>query len=421
DLRTEIQGREKLPEGSKGGAYSTPSKTNEDEFDEEKAKALTRVFTQWMEAAENVKEKKEMFGVYEEGISTARYIQKTFDRLHRDAASKNDNPFTYHKALNQIVEDSEALQISLASAKESLESNRKSSNLLDWYKSKREKAVIRKKILDLEKRLDVVYRMKWLKWNFDTLLENPKVLDEESYKNLEKLKDNRELSADDGNEILDDLVKNLEKKKKECDPTNLTPKILKYDDFTNEELEKHYPLLHARKHGSPPDVAEDLARIKKFLMDKLVLVNKKNRDTILSEAVDDTLFYDVIIPHVLLAYVHDEGIDKAKEFVELTRKETYNLYNVDDHQEHWPDSYFKYLDHIKKYKTSEVAYEQRRPYTHGHYHLGMAKPEKTPPIPYYQSIIDLQGIYPIIHKLKYDEARGYRELTLALAPSNYAK
>ncbi|KAJ1958266.1 hypothetical protein IWQ62_004927, partial [Dispira parvispora] len=190
DLRTESPGREKLPEGSKGGAGSTPSKTKEDEFDEEKAKTLTKVFTQWMEAAENVKEKKEIFEVYEKGISTARYIQESFDRFHRDAASKNDNSYTYHKALNQIVEDSEALHIYLASAKEFLESNRRSSNLLDWYKRKREKAVKRKEILDLEKRLDVVYRMKLLKWNFAVLLENPKVLDEESYKNLEKLKDN---------------------------------------------------------------------------------------------------------------------------------------------------------------------------------------------------------------------------------------
>ncbi|KAJ1951999.1 hypothetical protein IWQ62_006320, partial [Dispira parvispora] len=421
DLRTESPGRKKLPEGSKGGAGSTPSKTKKNKFDKNNVKALTRVFTRWMETAENVKDKKEIFEVYEKDISIARYIQKIFDRLRQNAASENDDPFTYHKALNQRVEDSEALRTSLASAKESLESKRRLSDLLNRNKSKREKALKGKEILDLEKRIDVVGDMKRLKGNFDYLLESLKVLDLESYKNLEKLKDNPEISADDGNEILDDLVKNLEVKKKEYDPTNFTPKILKYDDFTKEELAEYFPLLYICKYHDLRKMTRLLSVIKRTLMNNKNPVNEGNTDPSSRVAVDDTLFYDVIIPHFLLAYVHDEGIDKAKEFVELTRKETYNLYNVDGHREHWPGRYFEYLDHIEKYKTSEVPDEQRGPHTHGHDHLGMTKSEKTPPIPYYQKIIDLQDVYPIIHKLEYDETRDKLELTLALAPSDYAK
>ncbi|KAJ1968023.1 hypothetical protein IWQ62_001497 [Dispira parvispora] len=197
---------------------------------------------------------------------------------------------------------------------------------------KREEAGKMEQAIDLQHRIEVACNLNSLQRGFNSLLEHLKTLDEESYQMLNKLNDNVKLSADEGNKILDDIIEKWEKEeeKEKQNLDNISPKQLKYDDLKDEELFIYFPLLHARKYGSPHDVAQLLSHIKSTLIDNRSPANEENSGTSSSVAVDDELFYEVIIPQVLLAYVHDEGIRKAEEFVELTEGKSYNLYDTDD-------------------------------------------------------------------------------------------
>ncbi|KAJ1949259.1 hypothetical protein IWQ62_006763, partial [Dispira parvispora] len=197
---------------------------------------------------------------------------------------------------------------------------------------KREEAGKREQVIDLQHRIKVASTLNSLQRYFNSLLDQLKTLDEESYQMLKELEENPKISADEGNKILDDIIEKWgkEEKKEKQILDNNSPKQLKYDDLKDEELPKHFPLLHARKYGSPRYVAQLLSHIKSTLIDNRTPASEENSGTSSSVAVDDDLFYDVIIPHVLLAYVHDEGIRKAEEFVELTEEISYNLYDTDD-------------------------------------------------------------------------------------------
>ncbi|KAJ1954238.1 hypothetical protein IWQ62_005804, partial [Dispira parvispora] len=237
---------------------------------------------------------------------------------------------------------------------------------------------------------------------FRIFLQEVSKVDKGAHLKLRDLKDNKDLSADDGNKILDDIIgkwkKEVEKEKQILD--NISPKQLKYDELNDVELFIYFPLLHARKYGSPRYVAQLLSHIKSTLIDNRNSVNQENTGTS-CVALDDELFYEAIIPQVLLAYVHDEGIRKAKRFVYLTDEDSYHLYDNDD-QEHWPARYIELIDSMNHKSLKDRSYAN-------------------PP-----SIFQSQTMKGIseIHKaysLKRGDNSDKPVLTLALAPSDHDK
>ncbi|KAJ1964079.1 hypothetical protein IWQ62_003032, partial [Dispira parvispora] len=186
-----------------------------------------------------------------------------------------------------------------------------------------------------------------------------KELDEKSYNELKVFEGRTNKTAEEEDKILDNLREKWEQKKKECNLDRISPKQLNYEELKDVELFMYYPLLYARKHGSPRFVAQLLSLIKGTLLDGRGSVYWGNADTVPSVAIDDVLFYEVIIPQVLLAYVYND-IDKAKEFVKLTTEEPYRLYdkvNGDDDniaRKHWPGTYIEFIDYITEYGTSEA-------------------------------------------------------------------
>ncbi|KAJ1955875.1 hypothetical protein IWQ62_005429 [Dispira parvispora] len=329
DLRTDYQKWKQLAVDS-NVTDSTPLNTNIEGFDENTAKDLTRVFTHWLKGVMGIKDDKKKEKAYRGATYTAEHILEYFEEARSKVSSENDKPFTYHKALSEKAEDWYYLTTSLKTAKESLKSRR--PELLKSSKRKREETRIRNEILDLEKRLSVSRCKNLIQEKFSELLKSFETLDKESYTQLKELEEIPEISADEGNKIMKDLYKKwkMEMEKYVAKLNSDTPQELKYADLKDVELFIYFPLLHARKHGSPRYVAQLLSLIKSTLIDNSNPVNQGNTNTSSSVAVDDDLFYDVIIPHVLLAYVHDEGLDKAKEFVSLTEEESYRLYDTDD-------------------------------------------------------------------------------------------
>ncbi|KAJ1955543.1 hypothetical protein IWQ62_005507, partial [Dispira parvispora] len=423
NLRTDYQKSKQLAVDSSRFTDSTPWNTKMEGFDEKSAKDLTRVFTHWLKAAREGKDGEENYDAYNKAFWGAREILDLFTNVRSKAASENGKPFTYHIALSGRAEDSSYLMTSLESAKESLKSKHRLPGLLKSSKRKREETLIRNEILDLEKRLGAAQSKSQLQKKFSELLKILEKLDKKSYTQLKGLVEDPEIPADEGNKMLQDFRKEWEMGVEKYDPRKISDPLqeLKYEGLEDEELFIYFPLLHARRHGSPHYVAQLLSLIKSTLIDNRNPVNQENTDPSSNVAVDDTLFYDVIIPHVLLAYVHDEGIDKAKEFVRLTEEESYRLYDTDIRRA-WPGRYEKFVDHIEGYKSSDTASGRMpvlRESANGERRYEFRFQMITPPIPDSQTIKELPSAYRHIHKLVYHDHRPEPQLTLKLARTDY--
>ncbi|KAJ1967384.1 hypothetical protein IWQ62_001897 [Dispira parvispora] len=275
--------------------------------------------------------------------------------------------------------------------------------IAEGFRLQNEGAKAAQKIVKL--RNDAIESLEWLKIKFSELLKVCKELDKESYTVLKELEEEPGKTAAYGNELLKNITGKWEKDKENYNPKKFAPKTMEYSILEDEELFIWFPLLHARKHGSPRFVANLLSYIKRNLIGKRDTVNKGNTDTSSDVNVNSDLFYDVIIPQVLLAFVDDYDIDKAKEFVKLTQKHSYHLYDDDDDQEHWPGRYTKYLDHFEQAKR--WGYNPRY--------------NPPPPIPHSQTIKQLQGTDYSIQELKYEENQKKPTLNLKLIRSDYWK
>ncbi|KAJ1961661.1 hypothetical protein IWQ62_003790 [Dispira parvispora] len=297
---------------------------------------------------------------------------------------------------------------SLEKLKKSVEeSQSKKTWVQKWYPSESEENQrVHLETLEEEfKKLNNDARIsKDLKKEFSGLLEECKVLDNESYTALKELEEKPGKTAAYGNELLKNITGKWEKDKENYNPKKFAPKTREYSILKDEDLFVWFPLLHARKHGSPRFVANLLSYIKRNLIGKRDPVNKGNTDTSSDVNVNSGIFYDVIIPQVLSAYVFDDDIDEAKEFLELTQEHCYHLYDDDDDQEHWPVRYIQYLGHLDKVKRSKGNYYCTRP-----------------PIPHSQTIKEFLDIYQSIYDFRYGRVPGKLILNLKLTQSDYWK
>ncbi|KAJ1955763.1 hypothetical protein IWQ62_005457, partial [Dispira parvispora] len=354
NLRHEYEEWTRLAKRSNNVPDSESWNTELESFNANTARVLTRVFTQWLKEAKEADDDANKFIRCYYAISKAANIQKFFNEIRSKESPKSDKQFTYHKALSNEVEDAGSLQASLKSAEESLKSISKRPNLLKSSERKLGEGALRKNFLDLKKRLEVAYPKRQLKEEFSNLLKVVKNLNEEDYAQLKELEKNPDIPADAGNKILQGLRNKWEVAEDKFNPRDFPFERLNYDDLEDEVLFIYFPLLHAHKHGSPHYVAQLLSLIKKSYLAGGDHVNHENTNTSSSVAVDDDLFYDVIIPHVLLAYSQDD-IDKAEEFVDVTEILSYRLYDGDNGREYWPDKYREYLEYIKEYESSRAV------------------------------------------------------------------
>ncbi|KAJ1956383.1 hypothetical protein IWQ62_005312 [Dispira parvispora] len=210
---------------------------------------------------------------------------------------------------------------------------------------------------------DAKKSVKSLHEKFSSLLESCHMLDEQVYTQLKELKDDRKMLVDEGNKQLEQIIVKLETEMVEYNSDNLPRRdsqMVLYRDLTEDKKFMQFTLLQSCELGSFRFVAQLLSLIKSALIDGRDLENQENTENSSNVVVDDTLFYDVIIPVVLLAYVDDKGTRKAKQFVDFTDEGSYNLYDSGD-RKRWPNIYIRFLDHIEKHNTLEdiVTYEQK--------------------------------------------------------------
>ncbi|KAJ1958503.1 hypothetical protein IWQ62_004889 [Dispira parvispora] len=191
-----------------------------------------------------------------------------------------------------------------------------------------------------------------LKEEFSDLLKIAKKLSEEDYKKLKELEDDANKTAEDGNELLAGLGKKWAYEANTLRLRVLTPEYTILHNYkAADDMVQFltFPLLHACNHGSPRYVAQLLSLIKSNLMDNRNSANEENTDTSSDGTVDDTLFYEFIIPQILLTYVQDKGIEEAKKFVDSTEEAVYHLYDTDDRRNR-REGYRVYLDFIEEHK-----------------------------------------------------------------------
>ncbi|KAJ1958852.1 hypothetical protein IWQ62_004838 [Dispira parvispora] len=283
-------------------------------------------------------------------------------------------------------------------------SESKKSWVSKWLQSRVRQQVDSKTTEELKQlRSKATDSLKWFKHFFSGLLKGCKELDKESYTVLKELEEEPGKTVAYGNELLKNITEKWENEKEKHKPKKITLKTREYSILKDEDLFVWFPLLHARKHGSPRFVANLLSYIKRNLIGKRDPVN--NGNTYTSSDVDNSdLFYGVIIPQVLSAYIFDDDIDKAKEFLELTQEHSYHLYDDDEDQEHWPARYIQYLGNLDKVKRLKLNYCCNCPW-----------------IPHSQTIKEFLDIYQSIHDFRYDRVPGKLILNLKLTQPDYWK
>ncbi|KAJ1963031.1 hypothetical protein IWQ62_003345 [Dispira parvispora] len=378
-------------------------------FDESTAKALTRVFTQWLNEVREVSDQNRKYNAYKDGISAAKIIPKFFGDLHSKLSPKGSTFYDYRTLLNMTENDIANLVPPLESFQRPVE---KFKPRIPWVSNDfHRKSRVRQQV-DSETpgqtreqlRSQAPANLGLLKFHFDELLNVCKEFDKESYAKLMELKKVPGKTPEYGNELLKNIIEKWEKERREYQHKPITPKTMDYRVLKDEELFIRFPLLHARKHGSYQFVGQLLSHIKHTPIGKQDTVNKGNIDTSSDVFINSDLFYDVIIPQVMLAYMHDDDFFEADNFLHFTRKSSYHLYDDEVGQKYWPDKYVHYLDHIEKSMDPECS-------SHG----------DLPPVPISRMFFNLEWKFNNMHGWKYGVYSKKPTLTLKQAQSDYEK